>query len=221
MKEGNEVVSPLAAVLVVVATFIVFLFVGGALFILLDFPFASIIGELLIIAVPLGYMLYKKIDVRRYIGVQVTSKAVLVGIAAGALLLLFDIAITVVLTAILGTSTLVEDSNKLILEMSGSLQGSLQLLVALSLAGFCEEFTFRGFLQTSIKNKYPFGAALFISSLAFGLFHFDLQAVYTISAFLMGLALGFVYHRWRSYTVSSVAHATVNLIVLAFFLLPV
>lgn len=220
--QSNETVSPLAAVIAVVATFFILLFIGGALFPLLERApaLAAIFGELLIIAVPLGYMLHKKIDVRRYIGLQVTPRTVLLGVTAGALLFLFDVATIIALTSIFGPSELVEQSNELVLEASGSTPGLLQWIVALSLAGLCEEFTFRGFLQTSIQNKYPLGAALFISSLAFGLFHFDFQAVYTIAAFLMGLLLGYIYLRWRSYTVSAVAHATVNLIVLAFLLLP-
>ena len=218
--QSNEIVSPSVAVITVVATFFVFLFVGAVLFLLFDYPLAAIFGELLIIAVPLGYMLHKKIDVSKYIGLQITPGIVVLGVAIGVLLFLFDLATTITLTSILGTSELVEQSSQLVLEASNSTSGLLQLIAALSLAGLCEEFTFRGFLQTSIQKKYPLGVALFISSLAFGLFHFDLQAVYTISAFLMGLVLGYVYHRWRSYTVSALAHATVNLIVLALFLLP-
>ncbi|MDH5634547.1 MAG: CPBP family intramembrane metalloprotease [Candidatus Bathyarchaeota archaeon] len=218
--QSNEIVSPLAAVIAVAATFFIFLFIGAVLLLLFDYPLAAIFGELLIIAVPLGYMLYKKIDVSKYIGLQITTRTVLLGVAVGAFLFLFDVATIIALTSIFGTSELVELSNELVLEASGSTPGLLQLIAALSLAGLCEEFTFRGFLQTSIQKKYPLGVALFISSLAFGLFHFDLQAVYTISAFLMGLVLGYVYHRWRSYTVSALAHATVNLIVLALFLLP-
>lgn len=213
-------ISPRAAVLVVLATFLVFLIGGGALYVVLDFALVSIIGELLIAAVPLVYMFYKRVNVSRYVSLQATPKAVLVGILTGLLLLLFDIAITIGLTAVLGTSTTVEESNKLIMELGSSPQGAIQLITALSLAGFCEELTFRGFLQTSIANKHPQAVAILVSSIAFGLFHFDPQLVYTISTFLIGLVLGFIYHYWRSYTVSSVAHATVNLIVLAFLLLP-
>jgi membrane protease YdiL (CAAX protease family) len=216
--QSSEAVSPLAAVTAIVATFFIFLFVGGALLIVVGYPLASILGELLIIAVPLGYMLHRKIDVRKYVGLQVTSQTVLLGIACGALLFLLNIVITGVLTSMFGTSELVEESNRLVLETINSPQGLLQMATALSLAGLCEEFTFRGFLLTSIKNKYSLGAALFISSLAFGLFHLDLQGVYTISAFLMGLLLGYVYHRWNSYVVSAAAHATMNLMVLAFLL---
>jgi membrane protease YdiL (CAAX protease family) len=213
-------ISPRAAVLIVLVTFLLFLIVGGALYVVLDFALVSIIGELLIAAVPLVYMLCKRVNVSRYVSLQATPKAVLVGILTGLLLLLFDIAITIGLTAVLGTSDAVEESNKLIMELGSSPQGAIQLAIALSLAGFCEEFAFRGFLQTSIANKHSHAVAILVSSIAFGLYHFDLQLVYTLSAFLMGLVLGFAYHHWRSYTVPSVAHATVNLIVLAFLLLP-
>jgi membrane protease YdiL (CAAX protease family) len=116
---------------------------------------------------------------------------------------------------IFGQSEAVEESNKLIIDMSSSLEGLVLVIATLTLAGICEEFTFRGFLQNAINNKYSSGVALLASSLAFGLLHFDPQAVYTISAFLLGLVLGYVYHRWHSYTVSATAHATLNLIILA------
>jgi membrane protease YdiL (CAAX protease family) len=219
--QSNEIVSPLAAVIAVVATFFIFLFIGSVLFLLFGYPLAAIFGELLIIAVPLGYMLHKKIDVSKYIGLQITPRTVLLGVAVGALLFFFDLTTTITLTSIFGTSELVEQSSQQVLEASNSMPGLLQLVAALSLAGLCEEFTFRGFLQNSIQRKYPLGVALFVSSLAFGLFHFDPQAVYTISAFLVGLALGYVYYRWHSYPVSALAHATVNLIVLGLYLLPV
>jgi len=95
----------------------------------------------------------------------------------------------------------------------------------LALAGICEEFAFRGFLQTSIfkstsatkSSTYAFVIAVLISAGVFGIFHFDPQAVYTIAAFITGLALGYIYHRWN-YTTSAMAHASMNLIVLALLL---
>jgi membrane protease YdiL (CAAX protease family) len=219
--QSSEIVSPLTAVLAVVATFFIFLFIGSALYLLFGYPLAAVFGELLIIAVPLSYMVNKKIEVSKYIGLQITPRTVLLGVAVGALLFFLDLAITITLTSIFGTSELVEQSNQQVAEAIISMPGLLQSIAALSLAGLCEEFTFRGFLQNSIQRKYPLGVALFVSSLAFGLFHFDPQAVYTISAFLMGLALGYVYYRWHSYTVSALAHATLNLIVLVLILLPV
>ncbi len=164
-------------------------------------------------------MLYKGIDIKTYIGFEVKAKSVFLGIISGASLLSFNIVISIVLTSILGPSQIIEEANRLIIEISNSPQGVLALIVALSLAGICEEFTFRGFLQTAVKSKYSIGVALLVSSLAFGLFHFDPQAIYTFSAFLLGLLLGYIYHRSSSYIVPAVAHATLNLIVFAISIL--
>ena len=111
--------------------------------------------------------------------------------------------------------------------LAASPSGLAAVAISLALAGICEEFAFRGFLQNSIfkefiKNakspKYALAVAVIISAAVFGLFHFDPQFVYTLSAFISGLALGYIYHRWN-YTTSATAHASMNLIVLAFLLL--
>jgi len=218
MKENSGVISPLAAILVIVATFLLSLFLGAAFLILFGYPFALISGEILLIVVPLGYMLYRQVDVGSYIRLEVKPRTILLGLAFGAFLFLFDLVVVAALTSIFGVSEVVEETNELFLNMSGSLQGLLSLIVALSLAGVCEEFTFRGFLQTAINSRYSSRVALLVSSIVFGLFHFDPQAIYTLSAFLMGLMLGYIYYRWRSYVVSAVAHATLNLIVLTIIL---
>jgi membrane protease YdiL (CAAX protease family) len=219
MKESGTI-SPLAAILAVVASFLLALFVGGAFFDLFGYAFAQISVELLLIVVPLGYMLYRRVDVGSYIRLEVKPRTILLGVALGGVLFLFDLAISNALFSVVGPSQVVEEENALIADLSGSPQGLLLMTVALSLAGVCEEFTFRGFLQTAINSKYSFGTALFGSSLAFAfLLHPDPQAVLTISAFLMGLILGYIYHRWHSYAVSAAAHATMNLIVLTIMLL--
>lgn len=209
----------MAAILIIVVTFILSLFLGVAFLILFGTHFVLVVGEILIVVVPLGYMLYKKVDVRGYIGFNVKPKTVLLGLALGFVLFLLDIIVSAVLVLIFGESEAMRESNNLLLNMSASPQGLLVVVVALLLAGICEEFTFRGFLQTALSSRYPSGVALFISSLAFGLFHFDPQGIYIISTFILGLLLGYIYHRWRSYVVSTIAHATVNVIVLAVLIL--
>jgi membrane protease YdiL (CAAX protease family) len=219
MKESGTI-SPLAAILAVVASFLLALLLGGAFLDLFGYAFAQISVELLLIVVPLGYMLYRRVDVGSYIRLEVKSRTILLGVALGGGLFLFDLAISNVLFSVFGVSQVVKEENALIADLSSSPQGLLLMTVALSLAGVCEEFTFRGFLQTAINSKYSFGTALFVSSLAFAiLLHPDPQAVLTISAFLMGLILGYSYHRWHSYAVSAAAHATMNLIVLTIMLL--
>jgi membrane protease YdiL (CAAX protease family) len=219
MKESGTI-SPLAAILAVVASFLLALFLGGAFLGLFGYAFAQISVELLLIVVPLGYMLYRRVDVGSYIRLKVKPRTILLGVALGGVLFLFDLAVSNVLFSVFGASQVVEEENALIADLSSSPQGLFLAIVALSLAGVCEEFTFRGFLQTAINSRYSFGPALLVSSLSFALLlHLDPQAVLTISAFLMGLILGYIYHRWHSYAVSAAAHVTLNLIVLTIMLL--
>jgi membrane protease YdiL (CAAX protease family) len=146
---------------------------------------------------------------------------VLLGFACGALLLFVDIIVSVALTAIFGVSQAVEESNTMITDLSSSTSGLVAVIVALSLAGFCEEFAFRGFLQSTLTRRYSFIPAVIVSAVTFGLFHFDPQLVYILSALTAGLVLGFIYHHWNSYVVSALAHSTLNLVVLAALLLAV
>jgi membrane protease YdiL (CAAX protease family) len=217
-KEETPIL-PSEAVLAVIASFLLTMFLGAAFAIFVSYGLSLVLGELLLAVVPFGYMLSKKVNVKKYIGLKINLKTISLGIAIGVLLLFFDLIVTNVMVSIFGQSEVVEESNKIIIEMAGSTEGLIWVITALTLAGICEEFTFRGFLQTAINSKYSLPVALLASSLAFGFVHFDPRAVYTISAFLMGLVLGYVYHRWRSYTVSATAHVTLNLIILALMVL--
>lgn len=217
--QEKSTISPLAAILAVVASFLLLMFLGTAIFEVFGEGVAMVASELLVLIIPLGYMIYKRVKIKSYIGLDTKPKNILIGITFGVILFAFDILISIVLTMVFGPSKAIEESNELLANMSSSSEGLLLVIISLSLAGICEEFTFRGFLQTAINGKYSFGVALLVSSLAFGFFHFDLQAVYTVSAFLIGLLLGYIYHRYHSYVVSAVAHATVNLIALALLLL--
>jgi membrane protease YdiL (CAAX protease family) len=218
-------VPPWEAALVIVVTFFVFLFVGGALLFTVGDGPTLVVGELLILIVPLIYLVSKRIDVKSYIKLDLKPKYVLLGIGFGGVLLLLNIVVSGALTVLLGESQAVQQSNNLIASLSATPFGFIAVAVSLALAGICEEFAFRGFLQNSIFKSlaakisptYAFAVAVFISAAIFGLFHFDPQAVYTLSAFITGLALGYVYHKWN-YTTSATAHASMNLIVLALLL---
>jgi membrane protease YdiL (CAAX protease family) len=217
-QEKTNEVSPLNAILVVAVTFVLVLFLGSFFFLTLGTGLALILSELLILIVPLGYMLVKRVNVKRFVGLDAKPKFVMLGLASGFLLLFVDIIVSVVLTTIFGVSETVESSNALITDLSSSTSGLIAVITALSLAGVCEEFAFRGFLQSAINRRYSFIPAVVISAVTFGLFHFDPQLVYILSASVAGLVLGYVYYRWNSYVVSAIAHSTVNLIVLAVLL---
>jgi uncharacterized protein len=219
VKEEVKPVPILDTVLVIVATFFLVMFLGAFLFLVVGSGAALVLSELIILIVPLGYLLFKHVDIKRYVGLDVTPKLVFLGFASAALLLAVDIAVSIVLTTIFGDSQAVQESNNTIIELSSSPGGLTAVVAALGLAGVCEEFAFRGFLQSTLTRRYSFIPALIISAVTFGLFHFDPQLVYILSATSAGLVLGYVYHRWNSYVVSAIAHSTVNLFVLVSLLL--
>lgn len=220
-------IPPWEAALVIVVTFFVFLFLSSAVLLLAGEVPTLVVGELLILIVPLIYILSKRIDIKSYIKLDLSPKYIVIGLGCGGILLLLNIAVSDGLTAVFGQSQAVQQSDTLILNLSTSPTGFAAVVASLALAGICEEFAFRGFLQNSIfkslhenpkYTKYAFTVAVLISAAVFGIFHFDPQAVYTLAAFTSGLALGYIYHRWN-YTTSATAHASMNLIVLALLLL--
>jgi membrane protease YdiL (CAAX protease family) len=218
-QEKVRAVPVLDAFLVILVTFFLVLFLGAFLYIVVGDGPALVISELIILIVPLGYMLVKHVDIKRYVGLDINPKLVLLGLASGMLLLFVDVIVSAVLTSIFGVSQAIEESNTLITDLSSSTSGLIAVIAALGLAGVCEEFAFRGFLQSTLTRRYSFIPALITSAFIFGLFHFDPQLVYILSALTAGLVLGYVYHRWNSYVVSAIAHSTVNLVVLATLLL--
>ena len=215
----NLEVSVFLALALVLASFILVVFLGGTFFVLLGYGPAAVLTELLLAVIPIAYMLHKRIDIKEYVGLKVKPRFVILGIAFGFLLILLNFVVSAALVVVLGESQVVEESNRLIMNTISTTDGLLLVILALSLAGICEEFLFRGFLQSAISNRCSSAIAIVISSLVFSLFHYDPQLVYIAFAFIIGLMFGLIYNRWRSYIISAVAHATMNLIVLASIIL--
>jgi membrane protease YdiL (CAAX protease family) len=212
-------ITPLAAILIFAATFVFAMFFLAAVYDSFGYYVELLIQEPLLMVFPLGYMLYKRVDIKNYIGFEVKPRTILLGIALGALVFLFGLFISNVLVSILGTSKTIEEVDTLYLDLTSSVSGLLTLIITFSLAGVCEEFVFRGFLLSAINRKYSFVPALLVSSFAFSLIHFDPQLIYTLWAFFMGLLLGYIYHRSHSYVIVAIAHASLNLIALALMLI--
>ena len=147
------------------------------------------------------------------------------------MLLLLNIIVSGLLTYIFGTSQTVEQSNKLITSLSASPLGLVSVATSLILAGiYCEEFAFRGFLQNSIfkrlennpkYHKYAFAIAVVISGSSFrGItLRSPIRLLNRLIHKWPGI-VGYIYHRWN-YVTSATAHASMNIIVLAFLLLAI
>ncbi len=233
MKE--EKISPIAAILVIILTFAISVVAGLMIYlaylvaefqISVEVPpiieaLVMAVGELMFLLVPFAYMLFKKINIKNYIKLgEYKLKGFLLGVGLGLVLLVMDVALTFALTYFLGESQVVEEANKTVIELATQSTTSLALLaLALSLAGICEEFAFRGFLQNALESRYSSSIAIMGSALAFGLAHFDPQAVYSIVGFAHGLVLGYAYVKLKSYISVASAHTMINLTSLALILL--
>jgi membrane protease YdiL (CAAX protease family) len=220
-------IPPFEAILVIVVTFFLSIFLGAFILFTLGYEATLVLGELIILIVPLSYLLYKHVNVKDFTRINLKPKFIVIGIACGIALLPLNSLIATALTAILGNSGAVEQANSLYATLSSTTPGLIAVATSMALAGICEEFAFRGFLQTAIfKNlqtkpqftRYAFAIAVLVSAGSFGIFHFDPQLVYILATFLAGLVLGYIYHRW-GYTASATAHASMNLMVLALLLL--
>ncbi len=76
-----------------------------------------------------------------------------------------------------------------------------------------EELMFRGVIQSSLGNQAPASLAIFWQAMAFMLFHND--PFFLLPPFLAGLLLGYLRHNGGSLLPSVLAHASLNLTLLA------
>lgn len=220
-QQKTNGVSPLNAIIVFIITMGLSIILSGILGLTVGLALALVVSELLLLLIPLGFLLITRVNVKDYVKLNFKPKLILLG-AGFAILLLFINALSVLLlTMAFGTSQVVEEANRLLLELSESPEGLIAIVASLSLAGICEEFLFRGFLQNSLSRRFKFIPAVIVSSVVFGLFHFDPQLVYIISTVIAGLILGYIYHRWQSLVVSMTAHSIMNIIVLVTLLLAI
>ncbi|MBM3262434.1 MAG: CPBP family intramembrane metalloprotease [candidate division Zixibacteria bacterium] len=72
----------------------------------------------------------------------------------------------------------------------------------------CEELFFRGFLQSALENRYPWGTAIVLTCLLFSAAHINLW--WFPSLFFTGLTLGVVVFACDSVLPGIVAHAAHN-----------
>ena len=85
------------------------------------------------------------------------------------------------------------------------------------LAPIMEETLFRGLIQGSITKRYGAIVGILLSALMFGAFHIVPQQA--INAFVVGLILGYIYHRSGSLSTVIFIHAANNAFAMLLMLL--
>ena len=84
----------------------------------------------------------------------------------------------------------------------------LAVLVVGVLAGTAEEIFFRGYMQGRLVQRLPRGAAVFVTSLCFGVFHLDW--LHGLLALILGLYLGWITELTGSALPAVVCHVVNN-----------
>jgi len=72
-----------------------------------------------------------------------------------------------------------------------------------------EELLYRGVIQRFLRTKYSGRASIIISSIIFGLAHIHPGLI--LSSFVLGLFLGYIYHKWDNLWYAIILHMLINL----------
>ncbi|MBN2543081.1 CPBP family intramembrane metalloprotease [bacterium] len=82
------------------------------------------------------------------------------------------------------------------------------LLVISILPGICEEFLFRGYIQTGLVKKWGKVWGVLVASLLFAVFHLDPYRF--LGVFILGIILGIIFVSTGSLLLSMLAHVLIN-----------
>lgn len=95
----------------------------------------------------------------------------------------------------------------------------LNLLVMAVVPALCEEMFFRGAMQQTLTLCFRGGhhAAIILTAAIFSLFHGEIFAF--LPRFVLGMALGYIYHYGRSIWLNAAAHFLNNAIVVVLYFL--
>ncbi len=149
---------------------------------------------------------------RRELGLnKVSYKIVLISIAIGFIIYFINIAISTLFSGLLG---FMGYKNPFVSSGSGDYSiGTffIQLFITAVLPGVCEEFLHRGMLIHGTK-KGGYKKAILISSLLFGLIHFNINQFFF--AVLLGVLLGFIVVVCKSILPAMIIHFMNNGIIL-------
>jgi len=164
---------------------------------------------LLFVVLPVGILLYWKVDVVRTFGLRVPR---LRHWAAGALVGLSAWApaheLNVLQESVLGVPETVVRSAERLAEVVKLLPPATAILLLALLPAVCEELLFRGFLLSGLGSSMRKWAAIVAAAAVFGVFHFFVFR-FAVTAGL-GVILGYLCWQSRSILPAMVTHAVHN-----------
>ncbi|KAF0151393.1 MAG: metal-dependent protease - like protein [Ignavibacteria bacterium] len=113
---------------------------------------------------------------------------------------------------------MVEQTYGELLKANNVLEASFVIFVVAVVPSICEEVLFRGFVQKSFEQKFKPYFSIFITSLFFGLYHFNPYGL--VALIVLGFYFGYAAHKSDSIVIPMILHFINNfLAVMAFFVL--
>ncbi|MCX7876137.1 MAG: CPBP family intramembrane metalloprotease [Melioribacteraceae bacterium] len=112
---------------------------------------------------------------------------------------------------------LVESTYTKLLKANSFFESSFVVFLVAVVPAICEEILFRGFVQKSFELKFKPYSSIFITSLFFGLYHFNPYGL--VALISLGFYFGYAVYKSNSIIVSMILHFLNNfLTVIAFFI---
>lgn len=111
---------------------------------------------------------------------------------------------------------LLEKTYSNLLQAHSFFEGSFVVFLTAVIPAICEETLFRGFVQKSLEIKFRPYLSIFITSLFFGLYHFNPYGL--IALVSLGFYFGFAAYKSNSIVVPMVLHFTNNFFAVLAFL---
>lgn len=220
MGDKKRYPEPLEALIVVLGTFFILLFLiiiygklsgaQDAIEMMNNARAIYIFGGLIFVIFPILYAYLKHYNIRRVFRLNPASGAMLtISIVIGlALAVVGDELDRLVQIIIPSPEWLTE--MLLPLKANSTAQWVEIISGAVIIAAFSEEFLFRGFLQKSLENKGDVTRAVLLTSITWALIHQN--PYWAIQIFIVGIIIGFVAWRANSIYPSMIVHGIYNLI---------
>ena len=166
---------------------------------------SMLIGYLLAFGVPfLSFHSFKKNKIgSSSFNLNIENKRIIPYLIIGSIVLLFGI-----ISPIGGLIPMPEYIKESLIQLVGR-KGFYTFILMVMAAPVLEELIFRGIILEGLLKKYSPLASIIISSLLFGIAHFNPWQF--VTGFIIGIFSGWVYYKTRSLLPSIIIHAAANL----------
>ncbi len=199
MKKGF--LTPRSAIVGIGATVIYFAFLRDYVAALIGATPASVFGQLVFVAIAIVLIIMSKAEIKDSLPLRIPKCSEIISCTVlyfGARLL---VSAYVAFTGFFGIMNTRNESISSTVEAMGPV---VAMIVIAVLPAICEEIFFRGFLLSCFKGEKNVVIGIIISSLVFGLMHFDIYTL--LPAMLMGAVFAVVTKKTETLLLSVLFH---------------